>query len=342
MDGSVEAENWGNPYTGAYLLGGTVNYNEPFGFGDVLSLRVLASTTGGMLYGRTFYQRQVGDGTVGVALTAFDYHLGKQFKDLDSHGSEEIASLYGSYPLIRSYNNNLHVLVDFDERWFHDAIGATSSSVDREDSVLTVGVSGDHHDTFGGGGWDTYYLFGTFGDLDIETPAARALDEQTARTEGVYAKLSFSASRLQNIIGPLSLYGAIRGQVASKNLDISEQMELGGANAVRAYPEGEAYGDEGYVATLEARLLLPKWPEQLPGRVQLITFVDNGYVTVEKYPFAAGQNDLTRTGVGVGVVWSDPNNFLVSATYAHLVGGVKATSYPDNSGMFWFQIVKFF
>ena len=219
-----------------------------------------------------------------------------------AHGSEEIASLYGSYPLIRSYNNNLHVLVDFDERWFHDAIGATSSPVDREDSVLTVGVSGDHHDTFGGGGWDTYYLFaGTFGDLDIETPAARALDEQTARTEGVYAKLSFSASRLQHIIGPLSLYGAIRGQVASKNLDISEQMELGGANGVRAYPEGEAYGDEGYMATLEARLLLPKWPEQLPGRVQLFTFVDNGYVTVESDPFAAGHNDLTRTGVGVGV-----------------------------------------
>jgi hemolysin activation/secretion protein len=158
----------------------------------------------------------------------------------------------------------------------------------------------------------------------------------------VYAKLSFSASRLQNIIGPLSLYGAIRGQVASKNLDISEQMELGGANGVRAYPEGEAYGDDGYVATLEARLLLPKWPEKLPGRVQLITFVDNGYVRVNNFPFASGPNDLTRTGVGVGVIWSAPNNFLVTATYAHLVGGVRATSYPDNSGMFWVQIVKYF
>jgi hemolysin activation/secretion protein len=342
VDGSVEAENWGNPYTGAYLLGGTVNYNEPFGFGDVLSLRVLASTTGGLVYGRASYQRQVEDATVGVAFTAFEYHLGKQFESLDAHGTEEIASLYGSYPLIRSYNNNLNVQVDFDERLFQDDIGATFSTADKEASVLTVGVSGDHRDTFGGGGWDTYYLFGTFGDLDIETPAARALDAETARTDGVYAKLSFSASRLQNIIGPLSLYGAIRGQVASKNLDISEQMELGGANGVRAYPEGEAYGDDGYVATLEARLLLPKWPEKLPGRVQLITFVDNGYVRVNNFPFASGPNDLTRTGVGVGVIWSAPNNFLVTATYAHLVGGVRATSYPDNSGMFWVQIVKYF
>jgi hemolysin activation/secretion protein len=343
VTGSVEADNWGNPYTGAFLLGGTVNYNEPFGFGDVLSLRVLASTTGGLAYGRAFYQRQVQDATVGVAFTAFEYHEGKQFSSLDAHGSEEIASVYGSYPLIRSYNNNLNVLVDFDERLFQDDIGVTSSNTNKSASVLITGISGDNRDTFGGGGWNTYSLFASLGDLNIETAAARALDAETARTAGAYAKLSFSASRLQNIYGPLSLYGAIRGQVAAKNLDISEQMELGGANGVRAYPEGEAYGDDGYVATLEARLLLPKWPEKLPGRVQLITFVDNGYVTVNNSPFASsGPNDLTRTGVGGGVIWSDPNNFVVTATYAHLVGGEKATSYPDNSGLFWVQVVKFF
>ena len=33
-------------------------------------------------------------------------------------------------------------------------------------------------------------------------------------------------------------------------------MELGGAYGVRAYPEGEAFGDTGYIATTEARLML--------------------------------------------------------------------------------------
>ena len=355
--GDVEADNWGNPYTGAYLLGGTVNLNEPFGIGDVLSVRILGSTTGGMGYGRASYQAQVQDWTLGVAFTEFYYHLGKQFSALDAHGTEEIASVYASYPLIRSYNNNLNILFDFDERFFQDDIGATSTDDDKRASVLIAGVSGDHTDTFGGGGWSTYSLIGSFGVLDIETPAARAEDAATARTNGEYAKLWASVSRVQHLIGPLSLFGWIRGQAASKNLDISEKMELGGASGVRAFPEGEAYGDQGYIATLEARLLLPPLPPRLPGRVQLIAFVDTGYVTVNHTPFVgstgygtgnyyspfggSGPNGLTRSGAGGGIIWSAPNNFLVTVTYAYPIGS-KATSYPDNSGQLWVQFVKFF
>ena len=74
----------------------------------------------------------------------------------------------------------------------------------------------------------------------------------------------------------VSLYGAIYGQFASKNLDISEKMGLGGMYAVRAYPVGEAYADEGYVVNLEARLLLPKFSQRMPGQMHLIGFVDTG------------------------------------------------------------------
>jgi hemolysin activation/secretion protein len=118
VDGSVEADNAGNPYTGRYRVGGTVNINEPFGIGDLLSARILASTSGGMKYGRVFYQAAVGDATVGVAYAAFDYHLGKQFSDLEAKGTEQIASVYGSYPLIRSYNDNLKIFGDFDYQKF--------------------------------------------------------------------------------------------------------------------------------------------------------------------------------------------------------------------------------
>jgi hemolysin activation/secretion protein len=342
VSGSVEADNWGNPYTGAYRLGGTVNYAEPLGIGDVLSLRVLASTTGGLVYGRASYQAQVRDATVGFALTAFYYDLGKQFADLDAHGTEEIASVYASYPLIRSYSNNLSALVDFDERLFQDNIGSTSTHDDKRASVAIVELSGDRTDGFGGGGFSTYTLAGAFGDLDIETAAARTADAEGGRTAGVYAKLSGSVSRLQKLIGPLSLYGSVRGQVASKNLDISEKMELGGANGVRAFPEGEAYGDQGYIATLEPRLLLPKWPGPVPGQVELIAFVETGYVTVDKSVYARGNNDLTRSGAGVGAIWSQTGNFAVTATYAHMIGGTKATSYKDESGEFWVQLVKYF
>jgi hemolysin activation/secretion protein len=342
VTGSLEADNWGNPYTGAYRLGGTVNLNEPLNIGDVLSARFLASTSGGMDYGRVSYQAQVEDATVGVAYTVFYYHLGEEFSTLDANGSEQVASLYGSYPLIRSYNNNLYLLLDFDLRTFQDKIGITSSTIDKQAYVMIAGLSGDSHDDFGGGGWNTYSLFGAFGDLDIQTPSARLADALTARTDGAYAKFSYSVSRLQHVVGPLSLYGEVRGQFAAQNLDISEKMELGGAEGVRAYPEGEAYGDQGYIATLEARLLLPKWVDKMPGETQLVGFVDTGSVTFNKSPWVPGQNDTTRSGVGAELIWAAPNDFSATVAYAHELGDQRATSAPDRFGRFWVQLVKYF
>ena len=342
VTGSLEADNWGNPYTGAYRLGATVNVNNIVGYGDVLSLRTLDSTTGGMFYGRVSYQAQVQDATVGVAFTAFKYRLGEQFSYLHASGTEEIASVYGSYPLIRSRNSNLYALVDLDYRIFQDKIGATSTVTDKTATVLTVGLAGDSHDMLGGGGWNAYSVAGVFGNLDIQSSPARQIDAATARTNGGYAKLYGSASRLQNVFGPLSLYGSVRGQAAFQNLDISEKMELGGASAVRAYPEGEAYGDQGYVATLEARLLLPNWLRGLPGQVHLIGFVDTGYVTQNYSPWTSGPNTASRSGVGIGLTWAETNNFSVSVGYAHRLGNQMATSAPDRWGRLWVQVIKYF
>ena len=140
----------------------------------------------------------------------------------------------------------------------------------------------------------------------------------------------------------ISFYASINGQAASKNLDVSEKMRLGGMYGVRAYPEGEAYGDEGYVLNLEARMLLPKFFEQMPGQLQLIAFVDTGTVTANKNPWAAGSNRRTLSGAGVGLNWSATNNFIVKAYYARKLGNEAATSAPDASGRVWIQGVKYF
>jgi hemolysin activation/secretion protein len=205
-----------------------------------------------------------------------------------------------------------------------------------------AGLHGNQRDDFGGGGLSSYSLTQTFGDLDIETPAALALDATTARTNGQYRKLGFNAARLQRVTDTISLYGAIYGQMASKNLDISEKMGLGGMYAVRAYPVGEAYSDEGYVATLEARLLLPKFSERLPGQMHLIGFVDSGTGAINKIPFTSGENRRTLSGAGIGLTWADYNNFVVNTYWAHKLGSEVATSAPDKNGRFWFQVVKYF
>ena len=343
VTGSVEADNAGNRYTGEYRIGATVNINNPLGQGDVASLRVLTSGDG-LKYGRASYQAQFGKARVGVAYAALEYELGREFASLQAHGTAQIASIYGSYPLIRSRNTNLYALIGFDARKYRDKVDATlpPTVVDKKAHVWMGSLYGNHRDGFGGGGVNSYSLTWSSGDLDIETPAALAADAVTARTNGRYDKLALYAARLQNVTDTISLYAAINGQVASKNLDISEKMGLGGPYAVRAYPVGEAYADEGYIVNLEARLRLPKFSQSLPGQFHLIGFIDTGTVTLNRNPWTSADNHRTLSGAGVGLTWADYNNFAVSAYWAHKVGSEAATSAPDKSSRFWIQGVKFF
>ena len=341
ISGSIDADNAGNHYTGANRIGATVNFNEPLGLGDVASLRALTSGSG-LNYLRGAYQMQFGKATAGVAYSALRYKLGEEFASLDANGTAEVASLYGSYPLIRSRNENLYAGLVLDAKTFQDKVDAIGSVSDKKAQVLTASVSGNSIDALGGGGQTSHALAWSTGNIDLQTPSVRALDAATAQSDGHFNKLAFSMARLQRVTDTVSLYAAINGQYAWNNLDVSEKMELGGMYGVRAYPEGEAYADQGYVLNLEARWQLPKLSTSLPGQMQLIGFIDTGRATLNKKPWTTEPNTRILSGAGVGVNWSEVNNFMVRAYYAFKVGDEAATSAPDKSGRFWIQAVKYF
>lgn len=338
VSGSIDADNAGNRYTGSNRIGATVNFNEPTGHGDVATLRALTSGSG-LNYLRGSYQMQFGKAKVGVAYSALRYALGQEFESLGANGTEEIASLYGSYPLVRSRNSNLYLGLAFDARTFQDKVDSASTVADKSARVLMASLMGDQRDD---GGQSSYSLTWSAGNLELQTPAMQILDAATAQTSGHYNKLAFSAMRLQNVTNTFSLAASINGQMASKNLDVSEKMELGGMYAVRAYPQGEAYGDQGYVLNLEARMLVPRLSDRISGQLQLIGFIDTGSVTVNNSAWAAGPNRRTLSGAGLGFNWSDSSNFMLRAYYAFKVGDEVARSAPDASGRFWIQAVKYF
>ncbi len=341
LSGSVDADNEGSRYTGEYRVGATVNINNPSGYGDVLTLRALTSGAE-LAYGRAAYQAQLGKAKAGVAYAALDYRLGREFSRLQANGTAQIASVYGSYPLIRSRSNNLYVQTNFDAKTFRDKVDATTTVTDKEAQVWTANLNGDYRDALGGGGISSYSLAWTFGTIDIQSPEARTADAMTARSNGDYNKLGFAAARLQSVSNVVSLYAAVSGQLAMNNLDISEKMALGGANAVRAYPVGEAYADQGYVLNLEARMPLPSWSDYLPGQMQFIGFVDAGAATLNKNRYATGTNNRTLSGAGVGLNWSGGSSYFVKSYLAYKLGDEMATSAPDSASRFWLQLVKYF
>jgi hemolysin activation/secretion protein len=342
VTGSIDADNAGLPATGAYRFGGTINLNNMAGLGDVASLRVLSSGPG-MTYARGSYQIQAGRATVGIAYTQLDYKLGEDFTDLGVHGTAKIGSIYSSYPIIRSRDTNLYGQLGFDTRAYQDSIDIIGSVTNKRANVAMPGISGDHRDHFAGGGLSAFALTWSIGNLNIQTAAAQTIDSQTANTNGQYNKLAFNAMRLQNVFeSPFSLYGAVNGQLASKNLDIWEKMELGGMYGVRAYPAGTAFGDQGYILNLEARYLLPFFSDSVPGRVQLVALYDNGSINYNKNPWAPINNSVTLSGVGGGITWSEFNDFSIKGYYARKVGTTPTTIAQSAPGQFWIQAIKYF
>lgn len=341
VTGSIDADNAGNRYVGSTNIGATVRLNEPSGQGDMATLRVLTSGDG-LNYFRAAYQMHIGKARVGAAYSSLDYRLGRHFQSLLAHGTVKTTSFFGTYPLIRSRHRNLFVGASYDSKQFQDRMDSVGSIVDKSARTLTATLSGDHLDTWGGGGDNGYTLALTSGRVNIVTPGARTVDAATAQTNRRFNKLGFSANRLQRVSDSVALFAGVRGQIAQHNLDISEKMQLGGMYGVRAYPEGEAFGDEGYLLTLEGRYQLPQGSMHLPGQMQLVAFVDMGSVKVNANPWTLEPNHRTLRAIGVGLNWWVSSSFVMHAAYARKLGTEEARSGPDASGRFWLRAVKHF
>lgn len=340
LTGEVQADNHGSRYTGESRLGLNLNANNLAGLGDVASVRVLTSGNG-LNYGRVAWQGQFGAVRGGVAYSDMRYRLGRDFAPLEASGNARIASAFGSYPILRSRNDNLNLTIAHDAKKFQDRIDLTATHSTKTARVTMIGLSGAQLDDWSGGGVSNYSLTWTTGRLSIESALAKLADAAGPMAHGTYQKLAFTVARQQRLPGPFSLSVALAGQFASKNLDASEKLSLGGANGVRAYPEGEAQGDTGLLVNAELRAAVPQWAEFGPGQLQLAAFVDHGTVQLNRNPYLPTRNRRTLGGAGLGLIWN-VEDLTLRAYYARKIGDEAAQSAPDAGGRFWASATKLF
>lgn len=343
ISGSVEADNHGNRYTGLARLGASVNINEPLGLGDIASFRGLTSGEG-VVYGRVSYQLQAGNAKLGMAYTSMRYMLGEEFASTQSSGTATVSSFFASYPLTRSRNRNLSAMWSLENKDFSDRLEATlpGVSADKNARVGTVSLSGDVRDSFANG-FNTYQLSWSRGQIDLHHPIYLANDIASAQSNGDYDKVSYAITRQQELIKGTDIYWSVTGQWASKNLDASEKISLGGASGVRAYPTGEATGDQGTLFSLETRTNITSHFDGLSGQLYLIGFVDAGSVTLNRIPWdLTAVNSRSLSGAGLGVNWISANNLVLKFYCAFPLGKEVATSAPDVPVRIWLQMSKTF
>ena len=341
LGGSLELDNAGNRFTGAWRVTGRLDVLSPSGFGDSLN-GFFTRAFDGLEHGGLGYQLPLGGKglKVGAAYSAGHYRLGRSFAQLDASGEFNTYSLNVSYPFVRSANVNLYGKVAHDWRDFQDRVGAVATVTDKSTRAAVISLQGDVRDA-AFSGITVFSVSYTGGNVDIETPAALAIDAATARTHGHFGKWNVSALRVQSLGERLSAYFVFSGQKADRNLDSSEKFIVGGANGVRAYPQGEASGDSGWLATAELRYALTFG--SIPGVLQPFVFVDAGGVTLNERPFAATENTRRLSGAGLGLLWSRTREFQLKLMYATRMGNEPSTaSDTDRRSRGWLQALKHF
>ena len=190
----------------------------------------------------------------------------------------------------RSRLTNHNVMVGFDDKRYIDRIDAVGLVTRRNAKVAMGGLYGDHRDGFGGGGYSTYSLLLSSGNLDILTPEALAIDQLTAQSNGSFGKLAFGAGRLQNVSENFALFAGITGQLASKNLD-AVRKDAARRHVRRArLPRGRSLP--------AMRAISPRWrrafrcPERSTAwQLHVLDFVDAGSITINKDPWGPGDNE---------------------------------------------------
>jgi len=338
LTGQLSVDNYGNHFTGQTRKNLNVVIHNPSGIGDEAILGG-TYTGSGMNNGNLSYQFPVGSqgAQVGASYSRTHYLLGGTYASLNANGVAKMTSFFATYPLVRSYDYNLYGRIGFDGKRLEDrqdSVAVPSVSKKRA-NLWSLGINGDKRDSKGDGSTSFALSYYT-GHLGIDSQDAYITDQSTSHTSGSYNKTTLSLSRVKMLNQRLSYYLFFTGQLASKNLDSSEKLSLGGANGIRAYPQGEASGDAGYILTGELR-----WNMPTP-KFQLAVFVDNGRVTLNKNPWDASINKRILTGAGIGLIWNKPNDYSVRLDYARKVTSDPANSDTDKRGRFWLQCIKRF
>ena len=354
MWGFVGFDNGGYRYTGRYQYSAFLNYASPFRNGDLFSLGGVISHEGTDTWsGSATYVTPIlhRGNKLGVGYARSQYALGGAFSAQGFTGEAETFSVWWEHNFKRSRNTNIYGLIRFDSKRLSSKAEALPYNNPKRADNMVYTLRGDSLDTWATGGRNTWSLSYTHGNLQLKDELQRQVDALPGtgvtagmHTAGHFGKYNLNLTRLQRLSERWALYLSYSRQWAEKNLDSAEKFSLGGPYGVRAYPIGEASGDDGWLWTSEFRwnVLTREGDENV---WQFIAFVDGGHVDAYhdgNSRNTARGNGRSLYGAGLGVNWSHAENWAARLHYAWKIGSEKAESDKDDHGRLWFQLYRFF
>lgn len=323
------SENYGSKTSGRYRYGVQAGLMNLTRSGDRLSLAAMISNEDLRNYSLT-YTRPVGaSGTmIGLGVSRMDYELSGAFRRLGAQGHADTVSLFGTSPLLRTARDSVSLSYGWDWRRLEDEYKNVGMTLEKHSSAAHIGVRGE---TNRARTHLTYDLNAYHGMIASDSTMAER-QMRRAGTEGSFTKGVLNLGVWQELGGRWHLNVRTQLQAAGDNLDSSEEIYLGGANGVRAYPQGEGSGDSGYLASAELvyRTGVP--------HLDLSTYYDTGHVV---YAHDGADGGTTLKGWGIGISYSRPGDYFLRLDWARRIGLARnASTEAQAKNRLWFMVGK--
>ncbi|MGE4801993.1 ShlB/FhaC/HecB family hemolysin secretion/activation protein [Yersinia hibernica] len=340
--GYIGADNQGNDYSGHNRLFAGGALNNMTGWGDQLRTDLILSSSGDVFNGLLDYNFPINTYGTRIALnySYLDYTLQGPFKILDARGHSNTWGVNLRHPWIR----NSAARVDVNAGYYQSKMQDSLIMLPNQKRNLNAGEFGING-TFSvlPRGLSHFYLLGTAGHLSLDDEFSQRANTVT-RIAGTFARSNYRAGHDQGFGPYFSFFNQFTGQMASKNLDSSQKLLLGGPLAVRAYGIGEGAVDNGTIFTTELRV---HWQPPFPdwagagNKMSFAAFFDQGWGSYYRQPIEGMMgNNINLSGFGTYFTLSRQADYSLNLTWAHRTGQA-ATPQPDNNQL-WLSAYKMF
>ncbi len=310
-------DNGGSRSTGANRLMASLTLFNPRDMADMFNAALVHTL--GSDYARLAYSLPAGlDGwRVGFNASLMNYKVvvGEQ-GIVGAFGESITKGMEWLYPLLRTDSRSATVSLTADIKNFKNTSAQSQLISNYETRVVAAQVSGFVRDLNPGSGLGTYSLQLSHGNVNLDGSPSQQTDQTGPKTAGAFNKLRVTGTWLQPITTETSAFVSYTGQLADKNLDSSEKMQLGGMNGVRAYPTGEGSGVDGHLLQFELR-------HNLESGINLTGFYDLGQIWLQHdplYPGGPQHNRNTYRGFGASVGYTNDDGVNFKATWARRQG----------------------
>ncbi len=335
-------DNAGSRSTGFMRVMASLTWFNPNDLADLFNL--VAVHTRGSEYIRMAYSLPVGlDGWrfgVNTSFMNYDVVVGDQGM-VGAFGRAITKGMEWVYPLLRADDRSATVTLTADAKQFQNTSAQGLLMSDYKAQVMAAQVAGFYRDLNPGGGTGTYSAQLTNGHINLDGSLNQSTDLNGPKTAGTFNKIRLNGTWQQALTTQTSAFVSFTGQLADKNLDSSEKMQLGGMNGVRAYPTGEGSGSDAQLIQLELR-------HQLENGISMATFFDWGQVWLQhdpNFPGGPQHNQNTYKGYGASLGYTLSDGVSLKATWARKSGqnpnptqtGTDQDGTRDRN-RFWLQL----